>query len=294
MPVVDLLNHLLADLTVGARQIHMLHWNIKDENFLDWHSYLNELYHLFNWSIDTYAEQIRFQGAYPDASLARSIELSCIADECICETVSKETAVMKAIEITMLIKLAAEKVLLAASTPELAGLNDALTGFLGELDKTLYFLKNSMTKSVNPPRHEAFMKGKKTITPSEPVCKFFDEEQLVFGWASIAKNSDGSRPFEWQDDIIDAEDLEPAVYDYMLKSRVGNEMHMPDTDCSEVIESVILTKEKMAAMGIPEGTVPEGWWIGYKIHDREVYQKAKQGIYKMFSIEGAAVREPVE
>jgi hypothetical protein len=46
-------------------------------------------------------------------------------------------------------------------------------------------------------------------------------------------------------------------------------------------------------MGIPEGTVPEGWWVGFKISDKTAYQKVKAGIYKMFSIEGSAQRVPV-
>lgn len=126
------------------------------------------------------------------------------------------------------------------------------------------------------------------------IEKYKDDEQLVFGWASVAKLADGSRPKEWQDDIVDAEDLEPAIYDYMLKSRLSNEMHVPGTESGEIVESIIFTKQKMKEMGIPEGVIPEGWWVGYKIHDPEVYQKAKSGLYKMFSIEGEADRIPVK
>ena len=64
--------------------------------------------------------------------------------------------------------------------------------------------------------------------------------------------------------------------------------------CAVLIESVIFTAEKMAAMGIPEGTVPTGWWIGFKVTDDEVWGKGKDGSYGMFSIEGTAVRVPEE
>lgn len=47
-------------------------------------------------------------------------------------------------------------------------------------------------------------------------------------------------------------------------------------------------------MGIPEGVVPEGWWIGFKVTDDEVWEKVKDGTYPMFSIEGEAVREEVD
>ena len=70
---------------------------------------------------------------------------------------------------------------------------------------------------------------------------------------------------------------------------------MHDRGCfAFLVESVIFTKEKMAAMGIPEGVVPEGWWIGFKVTDDEVWEKVKDGTYPMFSIEGEAVREEVD
>ena len=55
-----------------------------------------------------------------------------------------------------------------------------------------------------------------------------------------------------------------------------------------------LCKQKMEAMGIPEGIVPEGWWVGFKIDDAEAYQKVKSGVYKMLSIEGSGQRVPEE
>lgn len=128
-------------------------------------------------------------------------------------------------------------------------------------------------------------------TPLE-ITKFYDDEQLVFGWASVAKNANGDRPLDWQGDIIDAEDLEPAVYKFNLEYRESNELHEGPVK-GYLVESVMFTKQKMTAMGIPEGTVPEGWWVGFKIHDREAYAKVKAGIYKMFSIEGSAQRIPV-
>ena len=122
------------------------------------------------------------------------------------------------------------------------------------------------------------------------IAKSNDDEQLVFGWASVAKNADGTTPLDWQGDEIDALDLEPAVYKFNLEFRDANDSHKKNSDCGKLVESVIFTKEKMASMGIPEGVVPEGWWVGFKIDDQEVYQKVKTGIYKMFSIEGSAKR----
>jgi hypothetical protein len=125
------------------------------------------------------------------------------------------------------------------------------------------------------------------------IAKSNDSEQLVFGWASVAKDATGVRPLDWQGDLIDAEDLETAVYKFNTDFRESNDMHVPGTVNGTLVESIMFTKAKMTAMGIPEGVVPEGWWVGFRIDDPIAYQKVKSGIYKMFSIEGTGVREPV-
>ena len=125
------------------------------------------------------------------------------------------------------------------------------------------------------------------------IAKSNDDEQLVFGWASVAKDANGSYPLDWQGDIIDPETLETAVYKFNLDFRESNDMHAPNSVNGFLVESVMFTKAKMATMGIPEGIVPEGWWVGFKIDDRVAYQKVKNGIYKMFSIEGTAKRQEV-
>ena len=125
------------------------------------------------------------------------------------------------------------------------------------------------------------------------ISKSIDQEQLVFGWASVAKDATGVRPLDWQGDLIDAEDLEGAVYKFNTDFRESNDMHVPGTVNGTLVESVMFTKAKMAAMGIPEGVVPEGWWVGFRIDDPVAYYKVKSGIYKMFSIEGEGVRVPV-
>lgn len=126
------------------------------------------------------------------------------------------------------------------------------------------------------------------------IKKYYDDEQLVFGWASVAKNKDGARPIEWQGDEIEMDEMEPAVYDFVLSQGITKEMHRQMPAKGTLVESVIFTKEKMKAMGIPEGVVPEGWWVGFKLNDKEAFQKVKSGIYKMFSIEGRGVRTPIE
>lgn len=127
------------------------------------------------------------------------------------------------------------------------------------------------------------------------VFKADEDKRLVFGWASIVITVNGEELEDRQHDIIDPEDLEDAAYEYVLNFRDTGEEHLPGyRKKGKLVESVVLTKEKQKAMGIPDGVIPVGWWIGFKIDDEDTWQRVKNGTYKMFSIEGKAQREPVE
>lgn len=121
------------------------------------------------------------------------------------------------------------------------------------------------------------------------ISKAREDEQLVSGWANVSINADGSIPLDWDDDVIPPYELEKAAINFMLDFRGSGEMHKGDSKGS-VVESIVFTKEKQAAIGIPEGTVPEGWFITVKVHDPEVFAKVKDGTYKMFSIQGTSRR----
>lgn len=125
------------------------------------------------------------------------------------------------------------------------------------------------------------------------VMKSDDEKMLAFGWASVSMRVDGEVIEDWQKDIVEPEELEKAAYEFVLLYREGGEMH-ERSGAAVLIESVVFTEEKMQAMGIPVGTLPVGWWIGFKVLDEDVWEKVKDGTYPMFSIEGEAERVKVE
>lgn len=120
------------------------------------------------------------------------------------------------------------------------------------------------------------------------VAKKKPAQQVVFGWASVAVDDDGNAIIDKQGDIIEPDELEKAVYDYVLTSRDGGEMHERG-GTGTLIESIIMTPEKAQAMGIPD-VKKVAWWVGYKIHDPEVWKKVESGDYSEFSIEGKAKR----
>ena len=125
--------------------------------------------------------------------------------------------------------------------------------------------------------------GKFSITKSD------NGRHLVFGWASIAIKNNGEVVKDWQEDIIEPAELENAAYGFVELYREGGEMHERG-GAAVLVESVVFTKEKAEAMGIPEGILPTGWWIGFKVLDEDVWEKVKDGTYSMFSIEGTAER----
>lgn len=126
------------------------------------------------------------------------------------------------------------------------------------------------------------------------ISKIDNDRRLVFGWAQVAKDKDGNVILDHDGDFIDdIEHLENAAYDFVLKSRDGGVDHVR-RGVSTLVESVMLTKEKMAAMGIPEGHVPEAWWVGFKVHDDTIWKGVKEGRYKMFSVHGKGKRKSRE
>lgn len=127
------------------------------------------------------------------------------------------------------------------------------------------------------------------------ILKSDSDRKLVFGWASVAITVNGEQLEDRQQDIIDPDDLEEAAYEYVLNFRDTGEEHIPTMrKKGKLVESCVLTAEKQKAMGIPEGAVPVGWWIGFKIEDDAAWERVKSGQYRMFSIEGKANRIPVE
>ena len=127
------------------------------------------------------------------------------------------------------------------------------------------------------------------------IYKTDSEKKQVFGWASVSVTIEGHQLEDLQNDIIDPEDLEQAAYEYVLNFRDTGEEHRPwARKKGKLIESCVFTEEKQRAMGIPPGILPVGWWIGFQITDDRTWESIKNGNYKMFSVEGTAVRVPVE
>lgn len=131
-----------------------------------------------------------------------------------------------------------------------------------------------------------------TNSTSVIISKSAESENLVFGWANVSLKVDGEAPLDWDGDVTEPEELEKAAYQFVLKFRESGVEHKGEAT-GYLVESMMFTKEKMEALNIPEGTIPEGWWVGFHVPDSSVFEKVKKGQYKMFSIEGKAKRVPI-
>lgn len=155
------------------------------------------------------------------------------------------------------------------------------------MQKFSELIKKSTEDGAGKKKRPAVQKGRFKIAKSD------DDKMLAFGWANVSITADGELIEDYQEDIIEPEELESAAYKFAELYREGGEMHERG-GAAVLIESVVFTEEKMKAMGIPERTLPVGWWIGFKVLDEDVWEKVKSGEYPMFSIEGEAERVEVE
>ena len=82
-------------------------------------------------------------------------------------------------------------------------------------------------------RQEKILKSRFKIMKSD------DEKMLAFGWASVSMRIDGELIEDWQQDIVEPEELESAAYEYVRLYREGGEMHERGGS-AVLIESVVL------------------------------------------------------
>ncbi len=126
------------------------------------------------------------------------------------------------------------------------------------------------------------------------VSKVDEDKRLVFGWAYVTHDKDGQINVDKSGEFVDDyEELEKGAYDFVIKSRAGDADHT-NIKGSEMVESMVFTPEKIEKMGLAPGTLPSGWWVGFKIEDEEVWRSVKNGKRLAFSIHGRGTRKEVD
>lgn len=129
------------------------------------------------------------------------------------------------------------------------------------------------------------------------ILKIDNDKRVVYGWASVVKR-DGEPVTDYQGDIIPPDEIEKAAHAYVQNFRVGKEKHSGDQVAS-LVESFVVNPASfgalMKSMGLPApNPLPiEGWWVGYKVSDDNVWKRIKSGELKGFSIGGSGKRTPL-
>lgn len=128
---------------------------------------------------------------------------------------------------------------------------------------------------------------------SSDISKIDEDKRLVYGWAYITHDPSGQVNIDKSGDFVDdVEEIEKAAYDFVLHSRNADADHT-NVKGGTLVESIVFTPEKIAKMGLPEGVMPLGWWVGFKIEDDATWDRVKKGELKAFSVHGKGVRQKV-
>jgi hypothetical protein len=142
---------------------------------------------------------------------------------------------------------------------------------------------------------------KSDVEWSGTISKFDQDKRLVFGWCSISK-VDGKEVVDLQGDYVPIETTEDSAYQYVIHSRKGGDMHRrvgkrglttnydQPLHVSDLVESFVVTPEKLEALGLAPDAMPLGWWVGFKVNDDEQWQLVKDGKRPAFSIHGSGKR----
>lgn len=119
------------------------------------------------------------------------------------------------------------------------------------------------------------------------ILKVDEEQRIIYGWASVATDK-GVPVVDLQGDIIEMSTLEKACNEFMEFVRVGKTMHVGD-QTGVVIHSMPISESIAKAFDIQSDR--EGWIVGYKVYDDNVWKMVKSGELRAFSIGGRAIKE---
>jgi hypothetical protein len=124
------------------------------------------------------------------------------------------------------------------------------------------------------------------------------EQRVVFGWLYVCRKANGEQVVDHSGETVEIDDLERATYGFNLDARKAGEMHTRKggsvVGVGRLVESVCFTPEKKRAMGIPDGILPDGTWVGFKIDNGDAWEGVKSGRYKMLSLGGKALKRALE
>lgn len=161
---------------------------------------------------------------------------------------------------------------------------------LKKVKGTVPAVPNKVPQSLE---QKEFGKSSPDITWTGEISKVNADKRQVFGYCTVT-SVNGEEVIDLQGDYIPLDEIEKAAYTYVVESRKGGDMHSRDGEkplhTSNMIESFIVTPEKLQTMGLPDDAIPHGWWVGFQIEDDKQWDDVKTGKRTAFSIHGAGRR----
>ena len=142
MKTIELLNKLLAELTLAERNVHILHWNVMGKQFKMIHEYFQEIYEDLYEKIDEVAELVRIHEELPKGNLSEALEIATIEEiESMNNFNHIESIGLALQDIDVLVDLTSE-LFEASEKDKLFDVNDVMGSHLGDYGKFKYFLES--------------------------------------------------------------------------------------------------------------------------------------------------------
>lgn len=144
---INILNVLLASLTIFERNVKISHWNYKSNiDFISVHVWLDTVHDDICESIDIVAEEIRKADRYPKATLQQCIENSVISQIDSSTECSKDMTFNSLAIGLMEIRKLADQLSTMADENKFWTVQDVANGILSKMSHHLYFVKNTIVK----------------------------------------------------------------------------------------------------------------------------------------------------
>jgi hypothetical protein len=117
------------------------------------------------------------------------------------------------------------------------------------------------------------------------LLKVDKAKRIVYGLFLVPEKADHDG------DVISEEDIEKVAHGFIADYRTIDEMHK-DVISADIVESAIAWEDGLKYYG---KELTKGTWFGaIKVHDKEVWEKVRNGTYKGFSVRISGVREPIK
>ena len=141
---LELMNKLLADLTVFERNVKIAHWNLKSKSFRDDHLFLDIVHDDVCECIDTLAEEIRKGDFYPAATLTQCLQNSTVQELQSAGPCSKAMAFNMLATGLNAVRVLADALSTMADENKFWTIQDVANGILSKMNHHLYFVKNTI------------------------------------------------------------------------------------------------------------------------------------------------------